>query len=160
MTAENEVFKITIDPEMRFLYNTRTEDIKQILGNDRSFLMHTNSFGAGGCVPAGTSIEAPGGEIQIESLRTGTIIFSADIDHKNDRIRTRVIHVYCSKEPECIRVNGRALFTPSQALYVGNGSWVRAGDLVPGCEIETADARSYSNGRTDKKLCRRLHVDH
>ena len=138
MTPENEVFKITKDPDIKFLYEARTPNIKDILGANQRFLIHTSGLGAGGCIPAGMAIETPNGSMLIEDLEAEMTILSADIDQKNCRIPTKVVRVYRSNECECICVNHRLMFTPSQPLYIGNGSWRLARDLEPGRKIETA----------------------
>jgi hypothetical protein len=150
MTPENEVFKITTDHEMSFLYRSRKARFRKWLGGDGELLTHTDSSGAGGCIPAGVSIEAPGGDVLIEMLQLGTTIFSADTKNGGRRIKTKVARVYRSKEPECVCVDDRFLFTPSQPLYLRDGPPVLAGALLSSSEIMTADGQHYTVSKVSR----------
>ena len=78
----------------------------------------------------------------MECLRVGMTIFSSTLGSPPHRLQTKVVRVYRSQDPICIRVNGTFLLTPSQPVYIG-GNWVPAAELAPGFRIETADSHRY-----------------
>jgi hypothetical protein len=63
MTAENAVYMIAKDDDLKFLYSSQRSAIRKVLGEDQRFL----AYDAGGCVPVGTLIDAPGGAIPVEN---------------------------------------------------------------------------------------------
>lgn len=145
LETANEVYQVANDKDLKFLYTRRKSAIEKMLGANKAFLRHHSSTGGGGggCIPPEVEIETPGGSIRIDTLQPGTTILSSDLRVPPNRIETRVLHVHRSREPICIRVNGRFLFTPSQPLYAGAGTWIRAGDLACGSTIETAAGEKY-----------------
>jgi hypothetical protein len=143
LTAQNEVYKVATDGDIGFLYNARAAEIRGMLGENQSFLIHTSRGGGGGCVAAGSSVEVPGGSIRIEELRPGTTILSANLETPPKKIHTKVIQLHHFSESVCVQVNNQFVFTASQPLYVGSGQWVLAKDLVPGTQVQDADGRPY-----------------
>jgi hypothetical protein len=142
-TAENEIFKISTDGDLSFLFAKRESAIREFLGEDSKFLLHTNFGGGGGCVPAGVAIEVPGGTMLIDDVRVGTTILSANLAKPQERLQTKVLRVYRSREEMCMLLDDTLLFTPSQPLYLGNDAWLNAGDVVTGSSLETAEGNPY-----------------
>jgi hypothetical protein len=136
-TAQQEVYTISADEDLAFLYRNRKSAIETFLGDHRSFLLHTRRGGGGGCVPADVAIEVPGGTISMGDVRVGTIILSASLVPPYEKFSTTVLRVYRSEE-ECVLINGRLRCTPSQPIYVGNDGWIEAGRVTSGMILQTA----------------------
>jgi hypothetical protein len=143
-TIYSEIYRIAEDRDLKFLYQRRKTEIEKMLGENKNCLKHySGGFGAGGCIPAGTAIDAPEGPITIENLQTGTAIFSASLTEPQEKIKTTVIKVYRSEGGRCVCINNDHVFTSSQPLYSRNHSWIFAGELSPGDELETVEGRAY-----------------
>jgi hypothetical protein len=141
-TAENQVFQISQDGDLAFLYAQRQKAIEEFLGEHRTFLLHFNRGGGGGCIPSGVAIDVPGGAIPIDEVRVGTTIMSASLVAPHEILETKVLRVFHSREEKCIRLNARFIFTPSQPLYSGKGTWIEAGHVFPGLALQTANGNS------------------
>ena len=109
-----------------------------MLGPDAKCLVHTWHGGGGGCLPAGVFIEVPGGSVPIEQIQVGSTILSSDLQAPH-RVETKVVSTYRFTKSACVRINGEFLVTQSQPLYLGNSKWIKAGALVKGLQIQTAD---------------------
>jgi hypothetical protein len=142
-TTRNEVYRITTDPELGFLYSKRRSSIEEFLGEDRSFLVHTTMGGGGGCIPAGVAIAVPEGTVAIDDAQVGMTILSASLAAPFGSFATKILRIFRSSENVCVCINGKFLFTPSQPLYHGNGTWILAGDITLGLSLETFDGESF-----------------
>jgi intein/homing endonuclease len=89
------------------------------------------------CLVAGTKILTPNGEISIEDIKVGDIVYAYN-EENNRRIETKVLEKYIRKYDGLIIVieleNGEKLeLTPEHKIYVKNKGWIFAK------EIETED---------------------
>jgi hypothetical protein len=96
-----------------------------------------------GCVPTGALLVGPSGPVPVEDIRIGSSIRSTRIDPV-EPITVRVVQTFCSREPELIKLNGHAVFTPSQPVFSVGGTLVRAEELRIGSVILDAEGAPYS----------------
>ena len=162
-TPQREVYEISSDGDLAFLYKNRKSDIEEFLAAQRGFLLHTRSGGGGGCLPAEAAIAVPGGTISMGDVRVGTMILSANLTPPCERFSTAVARVYRSEE-ECVRLNGSLICSLSQPLCDCNGNWVEAGEAAPGTILRTADGHLQPIATVERLTGRRqvytLTTDH
>jgi hypothetical protein len=157
--AAAEIYKITTDMEMGFLYSEERKHIEEMLGTDAKCLVHSWHGGGGGCLPEGVAVESPSGAINIEDLRMGMAILSCDFQVPPSKIETRVLRTYRSSAETCIRINDKFLVTESQPLYLGAGKWINGGELVVGSRLQIADGSSVAVETLEKvKNCSEVYT--
>jgi hypothetical protein len=148
-TPQQEVYKISTDEDLAFLYKNRKGTIEAFLSDHRDFLIHTRCGGGGGCIAGEVAIEVPGGTMPMRDVRVGTTILSASLVPPYEKFPTTVSRVYRSEE-ECVLIDGVLLCSLSQPLYVGNGNWIEAGRVAPRMILQTADGRAWTIEAVEK----------
>lgn len=137
----NEIFKMGRDSDLYRLFLHRRKRVARLVPEDLRSALPTelprrHSPGAGGgssgCVPKGTLIQTPAGEVPIEWLREGDAVLSVDIEGSGGVFETRVEKVHTLREPKCVQINHRFRFTPSHRLFSSEGMPIRAGDVADG----------------------------
>jgi len=120
-TARNELFRMSCDSDLHFVFLKRRDNIMQMISLDYQdalspiIPLHRYYASGGGCIPCSTLIRTPSGQIPIEELREGDSIYSLDIQ-TNNIIVSKINNIYSSQTTKCIRINDRFLFTPSQPV--------------------------------------------
>lgn len=167
-TVRNEIWKMGKDEDLSCLFRERLDATLEILGKElqsalpsswlplrsasakgggtrespKPLPINRGGGGAGGgCVPAGTMIQTPDGEVAIEDLQEGSQILSVDLNERSGIIVTRVVQIHNFLESECIRLNHKYTVTPKQPLYEIERGWTRAADLTQSMQV------------LDKRLC-------
>jgi hypothetical protein len=142
-TANNAIHRMSRDDDLECLLSERKASVVRMIPNQyhatlprawqpRTKRKKAQSWGGGGCVPLGTAIETLIGEMPIEELQKGSEILSMDLSGKAAPIVTTVIELHRSIASECIRLNQKYLFTPTQPVYESERGWVSVTDLIPG----------------------------
>ena len=100
------------------------------------------------CFPAGTAISTPSGDIPIECIEAGDIVYSAfGVDVVEATSRKETIELY-----EVKLSNGRSIECTGNHPFFTEKGWLRASALERGAEIFTPEAVSELR---DKHLCGR-----
>jgi hypothetical protein len=146
-SSANEIFRMGHDGDLEFVLRHR--HIQEMLDSDlRGYLQSEKSRksekarstgGSGGCVLYGAHLETPNGLIPIQDLRVGSEIFSVDVQNGGKKLVTRILAIYASREPRCVRINGESVFTLSQPLCTNSGSYVNAGKVKIGATLRGTD---------------------
>jgi Hint domain-containing protein len=106
------------------------------------------------CLARGTRIATPAGEIRVEALRVGDLVWSRDAGGR--RVAVRIERSGSAQAPARHRVvrlildDGRAVtVSPGHPLADGRSAGeLRPGDLVDGARVMSAELIVYRSGRT------------
>ncbi|MBI2762786.1 MAG: Hint domain-containing protein [Chloroflexi bacterium] len=106
------------------------------------------------CLARGSAIDTPDGPVPVEDLRIGDLVWTLDVD--GTRVRGTVTAVGSMAAPPAHRVvrlalaDGRSV-TASPGHPLADGRLIgdlRAGDIVDGSAVASADLIPYDGGRT------------
>lgn len=145
-TAQNQIYRMGCDADLREVLKKRTEVLKRIppeLGSSLPLeLPWRQQSTGGGCVREGTLIAVPGGLIAVESLREGSEILSFDLASRQLRV-AKVTKMHAMRAITCVRLNGSYDFTRTHPLYSERGMVTPAGGAVVGDELLDAKGGAW-----------------
>jgi hypothetical protein len=128
-TASAEVHRMASDNDLAVVCQERRLQLEGAIPKEL-WPESSSSGGSGsGCLPRGALIDTPEGWKPIEWLRRGDLIWSLRLSTTATRVTSRVAAVFASRATHCIRVNGKALLTPTQPVRKTT-EWVEAGALT------------------------------
>ena len=129
------------------VYNLQTDEPNTFFAN--SVAVHNKG---GGCFPAGTRIGTPGGEVTIESIRTGDVVLTG-------RGRTAVVEATFITRAQILALTtdrGTLRTTAEHPLLCADGRFRLAGELSRGSRLPGATISRCATG--SEELVYNLHV--
>jgi len=155
-TAQNEVYRMGSDGDLRFVLAEGAAKIKKLLGPNAGALPKTlppkRSGGGGGCVPVTQVIDTPSGSIRFEDLRVGSSICSYLPNANMTPLTTRVVQIYTFRETECVILNKKVIMTPSQPVIDSTNQLQLAGALQIGSRLRAAGSAAVTIESVEKVI--------
>jgi len=145
-TAENEIYRLGGDADLRCVLAARRSDITSIFGKLASALpakppqRPNRGGGIGGCLLLSHRISTPNGLIAMGEVRPGTELTSYLAD--GSAISARALRTYSTRHTECVVINRTIMVTASQSLFEATNRPIRARDLQRGVCLRAPDGRS------------------
>jgi predicted lipid-binding transport protein (Tim44 family) len=117
------------------VYNLQTDHPNTYFAG--GIAVHNKGGGGGGCFPAGTRVSTPRGEIPIEKLEPGDVVFA--VDARGGRVETAVENVQVTRSPLLVieTDSGALRTTQEHPLLSTAGDFRLAGEFTPGEQVTT-----------------------
>ena len=128
-TASAEVHRMASDRDLALVCEKRRINLERAISKELWPKGGGRGGGSSGCFPRGALIDTPQGSVPIELLRPGDLVWSVQLSAALTRVMSRIAAVSTSRATRCIRLNGKALMTPTQPVRKTT-EWAEAGTLT------------------------------
>ncbi len=134
-------FKITVDNIIPDYFISHTIKIVAIDEYGRTMKTDTRHYSAYVCFVAGTKVYTSKGQVNIEDIKPGDMVYSYDLNTNEVELK-EVLKTFVSSTPTIYKmtIGSEVLeMSPRHELYIIDKGWVRAFDVKVGDQMLTAD---------------------
>lgn len=141
---------ITLATASEGLYNSFVKlnnvfvDGFRVLTGNKQWGEHMTALGGSSCFTGRTLVMTPAGPRRIDALKVGDLVIAFDVEAGEQRACV-ITNVMCRLTPALLVVEaddvGEIETTDEHPFWVAGSGMVEAGDLAPGDDLKTVDAR-------------------